>query len=80
MLLYYANAESEVLCMSNIERIERDVQALAPNELAAFRKWFQEFDAAAWDRQIEDDVRAGKLDGLADAALKASEAGKCSEL
>ena len=51
--------------MSKIERIERDVQALALDELAAFRKWFQEFDAAAWDRQIEDDVRAGKLDGLA---------------
>ena len=66
--------------MSKIERLERDVQALAPNELAAFRKWFQEFDAAAWDLQIEDDVRAGKLDGLADAALKASGAGKCSEL
>ena len=66
--------------MSKIERIERDVEALAPNELAAFRKWFHEFDAAAWDRQIEDDVRAGKLDGLADAALKASGAGKCSDL
>ena len=66
--------------MSKIERIERDVQALAPDELAAFRKWLQEFDAAAWDRQIEDDVRAGKLDGLAAAALKASGAGKCSEL
>ena len=46
--------------MSKIEQIERDIQALAPNELAAFRKWFQEFDEAAWDRQIEDDVRAGK--------------------
>ena len=66
--------------MSKIERIERDVQGLAPNELAAFRKWFQEFDAAAWDRQIEDDVRAGKLDGLADAALKESGAGKCTDL
>ena len=66
--------------MSKIERIERDVQALAPSELAAFRKWFLEFDAAAWDRQIEDDVNSGKLDGLADAALKASEAGKCADL
>ena len=62
--------------MSNIERIERDVQGLAPDELATFRKWFGEFDAAAWDRQIEDDVRAGKLDALADTALKASAAGK----
>ena len=66
--------------MSKIERIERDVQALAPDELAAFRKWFREFDAAAWDRQIEDDIRAGKLDALADTALKASAAGKCSDL
>ena len=66
--------------MSKVERIERDVKGLAPEELAAFRKWFQEFDAAAWDRQIEDDVRAGKLDALADAALKASKARKCSEL
>jgi hypothetical protein len=66
--------------MSKIERIERDVQALAPDELAAFRKWFREFDAAAWDRQIEDDVRSGKLDALADAALKASAADKCSDL
>jgi hypothetical protein len=66
--------------MSKIERIERDVQALAPIELAALSKWFQEFDSAAWERQIEDDVRLGKLDGLADAALKASGAGKCSEL
>ena len=66
--------------MSKIERIERDVQGLAPDELAAFRKWFREFDAAAWDRQIEDDVRTGKLDALADTALKASAAGKCSDL
>jgi hypothetical protein len=66
--------------MSKVERIEQDVQALTSDELAAFRKWFREFDAAAWDRQIKDDVQAGKLDALADAALKASAAGKCSDL
>jgi hypothetical protein len=70
----------EAIGMSKIERIERDVQALAPDELTAFRQWFQEFDAAAWDRQIEDDVRTGKLNALADAALKESAAGKCSDL
>ena len=66
--------------MSKIERIEQDVQALTSDEVAAFRKWFQEFDAAAWDRQIEEDIRAGKLDALADAALKDNAAGKCSDL
>jgi hypothetical protein len=57
--------------MSKLETVEREVQSLSPSELAAFRKWFHEFDAAAWDRQIEEDVRAGKLDRLADEALRA---------
>ncbi len=32
--------------------------------LAEFSRWFAEFDAAAWDRQLEADVTAGKLDAL----------------
>jgi hypothetical protein len=32
--------------------------------LAVFRCWFAEFDAAAWDRQLEADLTAGKLDAL----------------
>ena len=53
---------------------------MKPEELAAFRKWFREFDGAAWDREIEDDIRTGKLDAFADTALKASAAGKSSDL
>jgi hypothetical protein len=37
---------------------------------------FFEFDAQAWDRQIEEDVREGRLDKLADEALAAHRAGK----
>jgi hypothetical protein len=29
--------------------------------MAEFRRWFIEFDAVAWDRQIEADLSAGKL-------------------
>jgi len=29
--------------------------------LAAFRDWFLEFDADAWDQQFATDVKAGKL-------------------
>jgi len=65
--------------VSNVETIERQVEALSAAELAAFRKWFREFDAAAWDRQIEEDIQAGKLDRLADAALPAFKAGECTE-
>jgi hypothetical protein len=65
--------------MSNVETIERQVAALSAADLAAFRKWFREFDAAAWDRRLEEDVQAGKLDQLAAAALEAFKAGKCPE-
>lgn len=66
--------------MNKVEAVEIEVQSLSPTELAAFRRWFHEFDAVAWDRQIEEDVRAGKLDRLADEALQALKAGKCIEL
>lgn len=66
--------------MNKVEKIGREIQGFSPKELAAFRKWFQEFDAAAWDRQIEEDVHGGKLESLADAALKAFASGRCEEM
>ena len=66
--------------MGNVEKIERDVQALSPEELARFRAWFLEYDWAAWDRQLEKDVEAGKLDQLADKALRDHAAGKTKPL
>lgn len=66
--------------MGKIEKIEHEIERLSPQELAAFRLWYQEFDALAWDRQIEKDVQDGKLDALAEEALKSFRSGKASEL
>ena len=66
--------------MRKIEKIEHEIQGLSHSELAAFRRWFREFDAEAWDRKIEEDIQAGKLVASGDAALKSFEAGKCSEI
>ena len=66
--------------MSKVENIEQEVQRLTPSELATFRRWFLEFDARAWDQQIEDDIRNGKLDKLAEEALTAHRSGKSKEL
>lgn len=55
--------------MRNAKSIEKAVEALPPSELAEFRRWFAEFDAAAWDKQIEQDAASGKLDRLAAEAL-----------
>ena len=66
--------------MGKVDNIEKEVQELAKSELAAFRKWFLEFDAQAWDCQIEEDVRKGRLDKLADEALAADRTGKVIDL
>ena len=66
--------------MGKIERIEQDVQALSPEELAQFRAWFLEYDWVIWDRQIERDAEAGRLDDLAARALRDHAAGKTSPI
>ena len=66
--------------MTKVHALEKRISALSAEELAEFRQWFAEFDAAAWDRQIERDVKAGKLDALADEALRDHAAGKSTEL
>ena len=50
--------------MPELKALEEAVEALDPSALAEFRRWFAEFDAAAWDRQLEADFTAGKLDAL----------------
>ena len=50
----------------------------SPSKLA-FRKWFIAYDSEAWDRQLEQDVLAGKLDALADKALRDHAAGKSTK-
>lgn len=66
--------------MSTIKDIERAVTDLSPEDLSRFRAWFLEFDARAWDRQIEADVAAGRLDALAEEALADLRAGRTREL
>ncbi len=66
--------------MSKIEKIEQDVQALSPEELAQFRAWFLEYDWGVWDRQIERDGEAGRLDDLAARALRDHAAGKTTPI
>ena len=66
--------------MNTLQEIERAVSQLSPEDLAAFRVWFAEFDAAIWDRQMEADVAAGRLDALAEKALQDLKAGRCTDL
>ena len=66
--------------MPNVRSIEKAVELLRPSELAEFRRWFSEFDGAAWDRQIEQDAASGKLNVLASEALADYNSGSVREL
>lgn len=56
--------------MSRVEQIEGQIQQLSAEELAALREWFAAFDAESWERQIDADAREGRVDRLAEAALR----------
>jgi hypothetical protein len=50
--------------MTTVETIEQQVKKLNPEELAEFREWFLAYEWESWDRQLERDTKAGKLDEL----------------
>ena len=64
----------------SVKELEQAVARLTPQELTAFSEWFEEFFAEAWDRQIEADVQAGKLDRHGQQADDDFEAGRCRPL
>ena len=66
--------------MTKLEKLENEVQRLNPDELAAFRDWFRRYDSDEWDKEIERDVSAGRLDKLAEEAIAAHKAGRTREI
>ena len=66
--------------MTKLEQLEKSVAELSKEELAAFAEWFAELQADRWDRQIEADAKAGKLDRLAEKALADHRAGRSRPL
>jgi hypothetical protein len=66
--------------MGKIERLEQEIRALSDEEFAELRRRIIEYDAEAWDRQIEADAKAGKLDRLGEEALRDYAGGRTKEI
>ena len=66
--------------MSTVQEIERAIRQLPPEDLAALRTWFLEYDAQVWDERLERDAKSGLLDRFADEALTDLREGRCTEL
>ena len=63
-----------------MQDISDAVGKLRAEDLAAFRAWFAEFDSDRWDREFDEDVVAGRLDDLAEEALRDLREGRCTDL
>lgn len=64
----------------SVSELIETIRQLSQEEFARLAIWIDEYRADQWDRQIEADVRAGRLD---EAALRADadfDAGRCTPL
>jgi hypothetical protein len=64
----------------SVEELQSAVAQLPSEELDRFSQWFEEFLADQWDRRIEADILAGRLDAAGLRADEEFEAGRCTPL
>jgi len=56
--------------MSKVQEIQAAIESLPKSEYTQLREWFLRRDWAEWDKQIERDSDAGKLDFLIEEAMQ----------
>lgn len=64
----------------SLQELEAAVSLLPDVELNAFARWFEEYLADAWDRKIEADAKAGRLEEAGRRADADFDAGNCTPL
>ena len=64
----------------DVKEIESAIAQLPPTKVAELAEWFEEFHAQLWDKQLEEDVKAGRLDSLLREADQDHESGRCEKL
>ena len=66
--------------MTSLAEIKEAIQNLPPTEFAEIARWFQDVQEDQWDRQIEADAIAGRLDLFKEQVAQARAAGTVGEL
>ncbi|MEQ8209831.1 MAG: hypothetical protein RH917_08355 [Lacipirellulaceae bacterium] len=64
----------------SVKELETAISQLSKEEFAELSHWFAEFQAQAWDKQIEQDLNSGKLDALINEVDAEIAAGKAKPL
>jgi hypothetical protein len=66
--------------MTKLEKLEREIEALPPQEMRALAAWFDDLRERLWDEQMKRDALSGKLDKLAEEAIADIAAGRVRPL
>ena len=66
--------------MASIAKIQEEILALSETDYQQLRQWFNELDKDEWDRQIEEDSNAGRLDFLIAEVIEAKKKGTLKNL
>ena len=66
--------------MTVMQKIQSEIQTLPEADVRRLRDWLDEYEARLWDEQIESDAKAGRLDALADEAIREHRAGRTKPL
>lgn len=66
--------------MTKVEEIQAAIESLTREEYVRLRQWFSERDWERWDKQIEADSEAGKLDFLIEEAFDEKAKGHLKDL
>ena len=66
--------------MSTVQEIETAIQKLKPQEIREVADWLQELREELWDKQIDADAKAERLDKLMEEAKQDYLAGRCKPL
>ena len=61
--------------MRVVAEIKQDILNLPKAEYAELLEWLTELESDKWDKEIEEDAKAGRLDFLKSRALKAKRDG-----
>ncbi len=66
--------------MSKIDELKADIEGLPSQEQAELFRWLSEKDWERWDKEIEADSQAGRLDFLVREAREEKSKGTLKEM
>jgi hypothetical protein len=64
----------------SLQEIEIAISELPASDVMTLAEWFAEYQEQLWDKQIEEDAKAGRLDALINEAEQEIREGKTRAL